>query len=128
MTVNGWITLLTELIDLHAAQIAPWAILEELNRPHSDDTERDQALAALRQRPLDEYRQDGWNTALQLVATHLATGPLRRQADQWNVINLAVEISGATLVTNDRIADLIKRLQEHGINPHPWLEQVQSTY
>ncbi len=115
--------LLHQLIDLHAAQIAPWAMLEELNRSHNDDADRDQAIASLRQRPLVEYRQDGWIAAIDHVAAQLATGPIRRQADQWNVINLAVEISGTALVTNERIADLIKRLQEHGINPIPWLDR-----
>ncbi len=31
--------LLTQLIALHAAQIGPWAILEELDRTHTDDAE-----------------------------------------------------------------------------------------
>lgn len=115
------ITLLTELITLHASQIAPWAILEELDRPHSDDTERDQAIASLRQRPLTEYRQDGWLAAMQLVAAGLASGPIRRQADQWALINLAVEISGAALVTNERITDLLDRLQGNKIDVARWL-------
>ena len=114
--------LLTHLIALHADQIAPWAILEELDRTHTDDADRDQAIAVLRQRPLAEYRQDGWVAALNRVATHLATGAIRRQAEQWDFINLAVEISGATSVTNNRIAELLDRLRTKGINPTPWLE------
>ncbi len=120
--------LLNQLITLHAAQIEPWAILEELDRAHTDDADRDQAIATLLQRPLAEYRQAGWNTALRLVAAQLATGPIRRKAEQWDCINLAVEISGAAIITNDRIADRIKRLQEQGINPILWLERVKSTY
>ena len=60
-------------------------------------------------------------TTLDCVAAQLATGPIRRKTEQWDVINLAVEINGATLVTNDRIADLIDRLQEHRVlclTPH----------
>ena len=109
--------ILAHLIALHADQIAPWAILEELDRAHTDDAHRDQAIAALRQRPLAEYRQDGWVTALNRIATHLATGAIRRQAEQWDFINVAVEISGATSVTNNRIAELIDRLRTKGINP-----------
>ena len=111
--------MLHQLITLHAAQIAPWALLEELNRAHSDDADRNQKMVELLQRPLTEYRQDGWNTALQHIAARLATGPIRRNAEQWDFINLAVEISSATIVTNDRIADLIERLQTHRINPTP---------
>jgi len=121
------IDLLHQLIALHAAQIAPWAILEELDRAHPNDIDRDQTIARLLQHPLAEYRQDGWNTALQHVAAQLATGPIRRKTEQWDFINLAVEISGSTIVTNDRIADLIERLQEHGVNPNPWLQRVKST-
>ncbi len=121
------IDLLHQLIALHAAQIAPWAILEELDRAHPNDIDRDQTIARLLQHPLAEYRQDGWNTALQHVAAQLAAGPIRRKAEHWDFINLAVEISGSAIVTNDRIADLIDRLQQQGINPTPWLEQVKST-
>jgi len=32
------------------------------------------------------------------------------------------------IVTNDRIADLIERLQTKGIDPTPWLERVKITY
>jgi|GEM_PF-4949863 len=115
--------LLTELITLHAAQITPWAILEEHDRPHADDHALAQAIAGLHQRPLAEYREDDWLAALSRIAAQLATGPIRRQADQWVCINLAVEISGATIVTNDRIADLRDRLQSKGVDPIPWLAQ-----
>ncbi len=119
--------LLHQLIALHTAQIVPWAILEELDQAHTDDTDRDQTIATLLQRPLAEYRQDGWNTALQHVATQLTTGPIRRKAEQWDFINLAIAISGSAIITNDRIADLIDRLHQQGINPMPWLERVKST-
>jgi len=78
-------------------------------------------MAELLQRPLAEYRQDGWNTALQHIAAKMAAGPIRRNAEQWDFINLAVEISSAAIVTNDRIADLIERLQTKRIDPTPWL-------
>jgi hypothetical protein len=113
--------LLTELIPLHAAQIIPWALLEELDRAHTDDADRDQALARLLERPLAEYRQDGWERDLGVYAAHLAAGPIRRQAEQWAFINLAVEISSATMVTNDRIADLTARVRAKDIDPTRWL-------
>jgi hypothetical protein len=117
------VSLLTELITLHATQIAPWAILEELDRVHADDHELSQAIATLYQRPLAEYRQDDWLATLNRIAAQLASGPIRRQADQWAFFTLAVEISSATIVTNDRIADLRERLQTKGIDPIPWLAQ-----
>ncbi len=116
--------LLTELIARHATQIAPWAILEELDRTHTDDHQLAQVIAALHQRPLAEYRQDDWLATLNRIAAQLASGPIRRQADQWAFFTLAVEISSATIVTNDRIADLRERLQTKGIDPTPWLTQV----
>ncbi len=116
--------LLTELIALHATQIAPWAILEELDRTHTDDHQLAQVIAALHQRPLAEYRQDDWLATLNRIAAHLASGPIRRQADQWAFFTFAVDISSATIVTNDRIADLRERLQTKGIDPTPWLAQV----
>ena len=76
---------------------------------------------------LAEYRQDGWNTALQHITDQLATGPIHRNAEQWDFINLAINISSAAMVTNERITELIERLQSKGINPTPWLEQIKST-
>ena len=43
--------LLAHLIALHADQIAPWAILEELDRTHTDDADRDQAIGLKRTVP-----------------------------------------------------------------------------
>ena len=120
------IALLTQLITLHAALITPWAILEELNRPHRDDAERDEAIANLRQRPLVEYRQDGWLATLDRVTGQLATGPIRRQTDQWDFINLAVEISGANTVTLARIVEINARLRMNGFDPSRWLEPEQA--
>lgn len=115
------LALLEELITLHAAQILPWAILEELDRSHKDDAERDQAIAQLLQRPLVEYRQAQWERDLAAFAAQLAGGAIRRQADQWALINLAVDISSASMVTNERSADLWQRLITHKIDPTPWL-------
>ncbi len=118
------VDLLTELITIHAMQIAPWAMLEELDRVHADDHALSQAIATLYQQPLAEYRQDDWLATLNRIAAQLAIGPMRRQADQWAFFNLAVEISSATIVTNDRIADLRERLQTKGIDPISWLAQA----
>ena len=115
------VDLLTQIIALHAAQIAPWAILEELDRAHNDEADRDRAIAALLQRPLVEYREDGWRSAMALIAAQLDTGPIRRQAEQWALINLAVEITGAALITNDQIGELLTRLQAQHIDTDRWL-------
>jgi site-specific DNA recombinase len=115
------IALLTALLPLHAAQILPWAVLEELDRTHRDDADRDQAIAMLLEQPVAEYRQAAWERDLGVYAAQLAAGPLRRQGDHWALINLAGEISSAAMVTNERSADLAERLRAKGIDPARWL-------
>lgn len=113
--------LLAELLPLHAAHIPHRAILEELDRSHRDDDERNQAIATLLQQPLIEVRQSQWEQQLAQWSAKLAAGPIRRQDDHWVVIILAEEIINAAVLTSDRIDDLAARLLAKGISPTRWL-------
>jgi hypothetical protein len=73
------------------------------------------------EQPLAEYRQPYWERDLSSFATLLATSSLRSHAEQWALITLAVEVSSAAMVTNERIADLTERLLDKGIDPTHWL-------